>query len=64
MENHRATLMHRLGLQNQAELIRHAIRRGLIPMDESEKTLPLPLILHRSPPPQPAWAVVRFLSAF
>jgi len=34
VENHRATLMQRLGLQNQAELIRHAIRHGLIPPDE------------------------------
>src|SRR5580700_4823382 len=34
VENHRATLMLRLGLQNQSELIRYAIRRGLIPVDE------------------------------
>jgi two-component system, NarL family, response regulator NreC len=34
VENHRATLMHRLGLQNQTDLIRHAMRRGLIPPDE------------------------------
>jgi len=34
VENHRATLMQRLGLQNQTELIRHAMRRGLIPPDE------------------------------
>ena len=34
VENHRATLMQRLGLQNQTELIRHAIRHGLIPTDE------------------------------
>ena len=34
VENHRATLMQRLGLENQAELIRHAIRHGLIPWDE------------------------------
>jgi DNA-binding NarL/FixJ family response regulator len=33
-ENHRAILMQRLGLQNQTELIRHALRRGLIPADE------------------------------
>jgi two-component system response regulator NreC len=31
VENHRATLIKRLGLQNQTELIRHAIRYGLIP---------------------------------
>ncbi len=34
VENHRATLMQRLDLQNQTELIRHAIRHGLIPLDE------------------------------
>jgi two-component system response regulator NreC len=34
VENHRASLMQRLGLQNQSELIRHAIRHGLIPLDE------------------------------
>jgi len=34
VENHRATLMLRLGLQNQSELIRYAIRRGLITLDE------------------------------
>lgn len=31
VENHRATLMRRLGLQNQTELVRHAMRHGLIP---------------------------------
>jgi DNA-binding NarL/FixJ family response regulator len=34
VENHRAALMQKLGLQNQAELIRHAIRHGLIPQGE------------------------------
>jgi two-component system, NarL family, response regulator NreC len=34
VENHRASLMQRLGLQNQSELIRYAIRHGLIPLDE------------------------------
>jgi DNA-binding NarL/FixJ family response regulator len=33
VENHRAALMQRLGLQNHTELIRHAIRHGLIPAD-------------------------------
>jgi len=33
VENHRATLMRRLGLQSQADLIRHAIRHGLIPYE-------------------------------
>jgi DNA-binding CsgD family transcriptional regulator len=31
VENHRAMLMERLGLQNHTDLIRHAIRYGLIP---------------------------------
>jgi two-component system response regulator NreC len=34
VENHRAALMQRLGLQNQTDLIRHAVRHGLIPLDE------------------------------
>jgi DNA-binding CsgD family transcriptional regulator len=34
VENHRAILMQKLGLQNQIDLIRHAIRHGLIPADE------------------------------
>jgi DNA-binding NarL/FixJ family response regulator len=34
VENHRAAVMQRLGVRNQAELVRHAIRRGLIPLDE------------------------------
>jgi two-component system response regulator NreC len=34
VENHRATLMHRLGLQNHTDLIRYAMHRGLIPGDE------------------------------
>jgi two-component system, NarL family, response regulator NreC len=34
VENHRATLMQRLGLKNQTELIRHALRHGVIPPDE------------------------------
>jgi DNA-binding NarL/FixJ family response regulator len=33
VENHRAILMQKLGLQNQTELIRHAIRHGLIAGD-------------------------------
>jgi DNA-binding NarL/FixJ family response regulator len=35
VENHRAALMQKLGIQNQTELIRHAMRHGLIPPDES-----------------------------
>ncbi len=34
VENHRAALVQRLGLQNHTELIRYAIRHGLIPPDE------------------------------
>ena len=34
VENHRAVLMQKLGLHNQTELIRHAIRHGLIGADE------------------------------
>lgn len=34
VENHRATSMQKLGLQNQTELVRHAIRHGLIPLHE------------------------------
>ena len=35
VENHRAAVMQKLGIQNQTELIRHAIRHGLIPPEES-----------------------------
>lgn len=34
VENHRAALMQKLRLRNQAELVRHAIRHGLLPIDE------------------------------
>jgi two-component system response regulator NreC len=33
VENHRASVMQRLSLQNQTDLIRHALRYGLIPPD-------------------------------
>jgi two-component system, NarL family, response regulator NreC len=33
VENHRAQLMKKLGLQNQTELVRHALRHGLITLD-------------------------------
>lgn len=33
VEIHRAKIMKKLGLRNQAELIRYAIRRGILPMD-------------------------------
>ncbi len=35
VENHRATLMQKLGIQNQTELIRHAMRHGLIPPEDA-----------------------------
>jgi two-component system, NarL family, response regulator NreC len=34
VENHRANVMRKLGLKNQSELVRYAVRRGLIPLDE------------------------------
>jgi two-component system, NarL family, response regulator NreC len=34
VENHRANLMHKLGVKNQSELVRYAVRRGLIPLEE------------------------------
>ena len=33
VENHRAHLMRKLGLENQSELIRYAVRHGLIPLE-------------------------------
>jgi DNA-binding NarL/FixJ family response regulator len=32
-EAHRSNLMHKLGIHTQADLIRYALRRGIIPMD-------------------------------
>jgi DNA-binding NarL/FixJ family response regulator len=32
VENHRANLMHKLGLQSQSDLVLHAVRHGLIPL--------------------------------
>ena len=34
VENHRASVMRKLGLQNQTELVRYALRRGLISLEE------------------------------
>ncbi len=34
VENHRTNLMHKLGLHNQSDLIRHALRHGLVSLDE------------------------------
>jgi two-component system response regulator NreC len=33
VEVHRARILHKLGLQNQAELIRFALQRGILPID-------------------------------
>jgi len=34
VENHRAHLMRKLGLQNQTELVRYALQRGMLPSEE------------------------------
>jgi DNA-binding CsgD family transcriptional regulator len=34
VENHRANLMRKLSLKNQSELVRYALRRGLISLEE------------------------------
>jgi DNA-binding NarL/FixJ family response regulator len=34
VENHRSAVMQKLGLRNHTDLIRHAIRHGMIPPDE------------------------------
>jgi two-component system, NarL family, response regulator NreC len=34
VEVHRSNLMNKLGIKNQADLIRFAIKRGILPMDE------------------------------
>ena len=34
VENHRANLMRKLGLKNQSDLVRYAVRRGIIPLEE------------------------------
>ena len=34
VENHRANLMRKLDLHTQTDLIRYALRRGIIPMDD------------------------------
>jgi DNA-binding NarL/FixJ family response regulator len=35
VEVHRSRILHKLGLQNQAELIRFALQRGILPIEES-----------------------------
>jgi DNA-binding CsgD family transcriptional regulator len=32
-ETHRANLMRKLGLQNQTDLVRFAIKRGIVPLE-------------------------------
>lgn len=36
-ETHRSHLMHKLALHTQADLIRYALRRGIIPMEDARK---------------------------
>jgi DNA-binding NarL/FixJ family response regulator len=38
IEKHRANMMRKLGLHNLADLIKYAIRKGLIEVDEDEET--------------------------
>jgi DNA-binding NarL/FixJ family response regulator len=35
VESHRANLMHKLGLHNQTDLVRYALRRGLLTLSQS-----------------------------
>jgi len=37
VESHRANLMRKLGVRNQTELVRYALRRGLLPLDHRAK---------------------------
>jgi len=34
VEVHRANLMHKLGLHNQVQLLRYAVRAGILPPDK------------------------------
>jgi two-component system, NarL family, response regulator NreC len=34
VETHRGNLMHKLGLDTQTDLVRYALRRGIVPLDE------------------------------
>jgi two-component system response regulator NreC len=34
VEIHRSNIMHKLGLHNQTEIIRYALRRGILPLEE------------------------------
>jgi DNA-binding CsgD family transcriptional regulator len=46
-ETHRSNLMHKLDLHTQADLIRFALRRGIIPMDEQLSPIPKIPKLHK-----------------
>ena len=35
VEVHRANAMHKLSLKSQSDLVRYAVRRGLLPLSES-----------------------------
>ena len=37
VETHRANVMHKLGLRSQTELVRYALRRGILPMEGTVK---------------------------
>ena len=37
VETHRANVMHKLGLRSQTELVRYALRRGILPMEDTVK---------------------------
>ena len=37
VETHRANVMHKLGLRSQTELVRYALRRGILPIEETVK---------------------------
>lgn len=36
VEMHRGNMMHKLGLHSQADLIRYALRRGILPMEDEQ----------------------------
>jgi DNA-binding NarL/FixJ family response regulator len=40
VETHRANLMHKLGLHSQADVIRYALKRGILPIDQKVNSEP------------------------
>ncbi|MBK6797065.1 MAG: helix-turn-helix transcriptional regulator [Acidobacteria bacterium] len=34
VEGHRANVMRKLGLQNHTEIVKYALKRGILPLDE------------------------------